>query len=81
MPLDWLAVKQVVACAADLVAELVAEHFVGHFGVVAVADAVELPLVVHCVELVVEPAVAVAVAVRVPVDEFAAGLVVDGLVD
>ena len=78
MPLDWLVVKQVVACAAGLVAELVAEHFVvGHFGVVAVADAVELPLVVHCVGLAIEP----AVAVRGLVDEFVAGLVVGGLVD
>ena len=33
----------------------------------------------HFVELEIEPAV--AVVVRVPVAEFAAGLVVDGLVD
>lgn len=91
MSLGWLVVKQVVAYAAEIVAEFVAEHFVGqHSGaVVAVAGvgAAEQPLVaVHCVEpepepepeLATEPA---AAAAGEPVDGSVAGLVEGGLAD
>ena len=83
LPLDWLV--KLVAFVPDA-AELVG-HFVGHSGAaVGVAHAVELQLVgAHCVgleQLATEPVV-LLVAVHVPVfvrfDEFAAGLVVNGV--
>ena len=79
MSLGWLVVKQAVACAA----QIIAEHFVGHFGaVLAGVVGAEQPLVaVRCVELEPELAIEPAVAVREPVDGFVAGLVEGGLAD
>ena len=77
MPLDWRAVRRVVA-NVPVAAELVAGHFAGHFDFVdVVAGGVELQLVVAHSEHELAWTLVVGFA-TVHFDEFAAELVVGG---